>query len=91
MYKIIPIWILLQELELGEGEDQSQRERGVSGIIELYKKKLEGLFGARFMSKSKTFKSPTKAPLFEFIFCAGHPKGAPVAKKIASHILNMED
>ncbi len=73
------------------GEDQSQRERGVSGIIELYKKRLEGLFGARFMLQSKTFTGPTNAPLFEFIFCAGHPKGASVAQKIALHILNMED
>ena len=72
-------------------EAAHERERGVEGIIELYKGKLKGQFGQRFMEKSKMFKNSKNSPLFEFIFCAGNPKGASIAKKIANHILNAGD
>ena len=63
------------------------RDAGTGGIVFLYKRKLEELFGDRFLSESKTLKNAQNAALFEFIFCAGHPKGASVAKQIARHII----
>ncbi len=73
------------------GKKTHQREAGADEIIKSYKEKLKGLFGNRFMEKSKTFKNSKNSPLFEFIFCAGNPAGAQLAKSIAGHILNAAD
>lgn len=64
------------------------RTSGVDGLLSIYKENLNGLFGERFMPKSRTLRTSNGAPLFEFIFCAGHPKGAQIAKKIAGHIID---
>ena len=64
------------------------RNSGADGLLSIYKENLHELFGQRFMSNSKTLKTSNGAPLFEFIFCAGHPKGAQLAKKIAGHIID---
>ena len=64
------------------------RNSGIDGLLSIYKENLDELFGKRFMPKSKTLKTSNGAPLFEFIFCAGHPKGAQIAKKIAGHIID---
>ena len=63
------------------------RNSGVNELLSIYKQNLGEQFGKRFLSKSKTLKTSKGAPLFEFIFCAGHPNGAPIAKDIASHII----
>ena len=70
------------------GDVQHQRDPGVDGIIKLYKAKLKSLFGQRFMEQSRTLMNSTNSPLFEFMFCAGNPRGARIAKDIAGHILN---
>ncbi len=54
----------------------------------LFKENLAGLFGDRFLRKSKRLVSSMESPLFEFIFCVGNPHGIPVAKRIANHILD---
>ena len=64
------------------------RGSGVDGLLSIYKENLDELFGERFMRKSRTLKTFRGAPLFEFIFCAGHPNGAQVAKTIAGHIID---
>ena len=64
------------------------RDPGVDGLLSIYKENLDELFGVRFMPKSKTLTNSNDAPLFEFIFCAGHPNGAQIAKKIAGHIID---
>ena len=70
------------------GDKQYQRESGVEGIIQIYKDKLRSLFDSRYLETSKTFMNSKNSPLFEFMFCAGNPRGAKLAKKIACHILN---
>ena len=70
------------------GDELQQRDSGVDGIVKIYKDKLQSLFGQRFMERSKTFTTSRNSPLFEFMFCAGNPKGATIAKRIAGHILN---
>ena len=70
------------------GGTQYQRESGVDGIINIFKDKLRSLFGSRYLETSKTLKNSRNSPLFEFMFCAGNPKGTKLAKKIACYILN---
>ncbi len=82
LYSIIPQQSFWLE------DEQYQSKSGVDGIIRIYKDKLKSLFGPRYLETSKTFMNSRKSPLFEFMFCAGNPKGAKLAKKIASHILN---
>ena len=64
------------------------RYPGVDGLLSIYKENLGELLGSRFMPESKTLTTPNGAPLFEFIFCAGHPNGAQIAKNIAGHIVD---
>ena len=64
------------------------RDSGVNGLLSIYKQNLNDLFGKRFLSKSKTLTTSRGARLFEFIFCAGHPNGARIAKNIAGHIID---
>ena len=70
------------------GDEQYQRDPGTEGISRIYKNKLRDLFGPRFMETSKTFMNSKNSPLFEFVFCAGNPSGAGIAKRIAKHILD---
>ena len=62
----------------------------MDGLLEIYKGQLQKVFGSRFLNKSRTLKNSKNSPLFEFIFCAGHPKGASIAKRIAE-TLDRED
>lgn len=70
------------------GDEQLQRQPGADGILEIYKGKLADLFGDRFLSQSKQFTNSRNSPIFEFIFCAGHPRGSQIAKRIARHIID---
>ncbi len=69
------------------GEELSQRSLGVSGLLSIYKKNLENLFGNRFLQESRPLVNSKNSVLFEFIFCSGHPKGAQVAHRIARHLI----
>ena len=64
-----------------------ERDPGIDGLLYIYKGKLADLFGNRFLEQSRTLKNSRNSPLFEFLFCAGHPAGANIAKGIAGHIL----
>ena len=64
-----------------------ERQRGVDGLLSIYKENLKRLFGNRFLQKSRTLKNSKNSPLFEFLFCAGNPKGIELATRIANHIL----
>ena len=65
-----------------------ERPRGVNDLLCIYKRNLERLFGARFLQKSRTLKNSRNSPLFEFLFCVGHPGGIKPATRIANHILD---
>ena len=69
------------------GDADQERAPGVEGLLEVYKDKLGGLFGDRFLTQSRTLKNSNNSPLFEFLFCGGNPKGSKLAKTIAKHIL----
>lgn len=65
----------------------SQRQPGVGGLLSIYKGNLQNLFGDRFLQKSRPLVNSKNSVLFEFIFCAGNPKGARLAHRIARHIV----
>ena len=69
------------------GQAASEREPGVDGLLEIYKEQLRRVFDTRFLPESRTLKNSKNSPLFEFIFCGGHPKGARIAKRIAKHVI----
>ncbi len=55
-------------------------------ISMLYRSKLKGLFGRRFLDKTYQFKTGNRV-LFEFMFCVGNTRGISIAKRLAEHIL----
>ena len=69
------------------GESGLERTEGVDGLLSIYKQNLRKLFEDRFLYESRTLRNSSNAPLFEFIFCVGNPRGIGPAKRIARHIL----
>jgi len=69
------------------GTVEHERDPGVDGLLGIYKTKLAGLFGDRFLEQSRSLKNSKNSPLFEFLFCVGNPRGTATAKRIAKHIL----
>ena len=69
------------------GDPGSIRDRGVDGLLRIYKRNLRAEFGARFLQQSRPLVNSTGSRLFEFLFCVGHPRGVRLAQGIASHIL----
>ena len=71
------------------GEETLERAPGVDGLLEIYKGQLKGLFGDRFLRKSRTLKNSKNSPLFELIFCVGSPsvRAIGAAKRIARHLM----
>ena len=72
---------------LFNGEPGLERDPGSDGILQIYKGKLHNLFGKRFLENSKTLRNSKNLPIFEFLFCAGNPRGSAIAKNIAGHII----
>ena len=71
------------------GDPGQERAAGVEGLLRIYKDRLSELFEARYLETSVSLRNSRGAPLYEFIFCAGNPRGAVVAKRIAKYILKM--
>ncbi len=72
------------------GEISYEKMQGVDGLREIYKSKLRGLFGDRYLEQSRLLMNSTNSPLFEFLFCVGSSKSTAIgaAKRIAAHILD---
>ncbi|MDE2841998.1 MAG: three-Cys-motif partner protein TcmP [Chloroflexota bacterium] len=75
------------------GEEVSERDPGVDGIIELFKARLSDLFGDRFLEHSVTLRNSRNSPMFEFIFCVGSssPRAIRLAKGVASHLMQLSE
>lgn len=67
------------------GEPDTVR-KNYKAISDLYKGKLRGLFGERFLEETYLLKQNNRV-LFEFMFCVGNTRGIKLAKRIARHIL----
>lgn len=67
--------------------DDPTRERELAAqIAARYKRRLMGVFQS-VAPASRTLRNSKNVPLFELFFAAGNPKGAPIAVKMADHIL----
>jgi three-Cys-motif partner protein len=55
-------------------------------VGEFYKDRLKTIFSG-VAEKPKVFYNSRESALFQFFFAAGNPKGAPIAIKIADHLL----
>ena len=73
------------------GGDKVKRRSGVEGLVSLYKYNLRRTFGPRFLEQSALLRNSRGGPLFEFMFCAGHPKGTKTATDIAGHLLRFSE
>ena len=71
------------------GDEVIEREKGVQGLLSIYKDRLREAFGERVLDKSRTLTNSKNSPLFEFIFCVGSPseKAIKAAKRIARHLV----
>ena len=69
------------------GVSGTVRAPGVGGLLTTYKNQLSTAFGERFLEESRPLTQSTNSPLFEFMFCAGHPRGSRPAKRIARHLI----
>ena len=71
------------------GDEVMERERGVQGLLSIYKNRLREAFGVRFLNESRTLTNSKNSPLFEFIFCVGSPseRAIKAAKGIARHLV----
>ena len=68
------------------GEQSQQRDTGSEAIAGLYRKRLRSVF-EKVAPASLTLRNSRNSPLFELFFAASNPKGAPIAIRIANHIM----
>jgi three-Cys-motif partner protein len=68
----------------GEGAGV-ERDTSWEGVLELFKKRLESVFVA--VSEPMILTNSRGAPLFGLFSAASNPKGAPIAMKLARHIM----
>ena len=68
------------------GERGTERTLGSDAIAARYKERLKSVF-AQIAPTSRTLRNSKNAPLFELIFSASNRRGAPIAVRIANHIL----
>ena len=69
------------------GDDPTQERSGGSDLIAArYRRRLESVF-RRVAPTSRTLANSKNSPMFELFFAASNPVGAPVAIRIADHIL----
>ena len=74
------------QLPLFGGERPLQRESGSSQFAENYRVRLESAFESVAPTR-RTFLNSMNTPIFELFFAASNRRGAPIAVRIADHIL----
>lgn len=75
-----------QQLSLLGDDLPLQRPAGSSQIADRYRERLKSVF-QMMAPTSRTFYNSKNAPMFELFFTASNPSGAPIAVRIADHIL----
>lgn len=71
------------------GNSDYEKAPGVEGLLSIYKDRLSGLFGRRFLTRSVRLRNSWGVTLYEFIFCAGNSADAALSKDVAAHIMDM--
>ena len=74
---------------LGLGDAAMKRAEGAAGFSNIYKNRLQELFGDRFLSETIELKHTNGPTLYELMFCVGSPsrRAIKTAKNIARHII----
>lgn len=67
-------------------EPVQERLGGSDQIAARYRERLESVFN-RVASNRKTLRNSRNSPMFELFFAASNPTGAPIAARIANHLL----
>lgn len=77
------------QFDLLNHDSSEERQKGTTGLLQIYKNRLRDLYGNRFMEDSRSLRTHTNTRLFELIFCVGNPgkKAIATAKRIARHII----
>ena len=75
-----------QQPSLLDDETRQYRESGSQQIGNCYRERLTSAFHM-VAPTSLTFRNSTNSPMFELFFAASNPAGAPIAVRIADHLL----
>lgn len=75
-----------RQLSMLESALEQERAPGSEQIADAYRNRLESVF-ASVAPTRRTFHNSNNSPMFDLIFAASNPIGAPVAIRIANHIL----
>lgn len=75
-----------QPLPLFSAEPAQARPSGSDQIAARYRERLAAVFD-RVAPTRRTLRNSKNSPIFELFFAAGNPAGAPIAVRIANHIL----
>lgn len=78
-----------QQPSLFESEPAMTKQANFESIAKFFVKRLETLFPRGVAQQPKRLYNSRNVPLFLLCFAAGNPKGAPIAVKIAQHVLDM--
>ena len=74
------------QMHMFDTDPRVETERGVDGIVGLYRAKLAAAFPHVAPDSRRLFNSQG-SPLFEFLFAAGNLRGGAIAVRIATHLL----
>ena len=75
-----------QPLPLFAHEPAQERPSGSDQIAIRYRERLASVF-AQVAPTRRTFRNSKNSPIFELFFAASNPTGAPIAARIANHLL----
>lgn len=70
----------------GQSLETVEKAANFESISEFYTERLRVIF-AGVAPKGRVFRNSRGSPLFQLFFAAGSPKGAPIAVRIAKHLL----
>lgn len=75
------------QLSLFEEERGQERVGDSNQIAHQYRKRLESVF-AQVAPSGRVLRNAKNSPIFQLVFAASNPKGAPIAVRIAGHIID---
>ena len=68
------------------GDEEVETDPGVAAIVDLYRTKLDHAF-SQVAPNARTFRNGRNSPMYELLFAAGNAQGAPIAIRIADHLM----
>ena len=86
-----PMWRqLYAEMPVLFGPRRSHSDRGIEGLLRIYRQRLRELVGARLLSTSARLGPPGRPPLFELLFFAGNARGIGISHDIAGYLIGTK-